>query len=391
MRIVLAAMAVVLGYYSATFTSAQVMVKRDPALAHRLAPYDGRITAAYATSLAGVDATPQDRAMADALAKLSLQQDPTAVAAAATLGINADVRGDKVAARRYFTYAQRLSRRDLRTQLWMIEDAVQREDIPAALHQYDISLRVLPNLSELLYPILASASAGDPTIRRELTKTLAGKPLWRESFVDYVSNNSANPKATAALFIDLRRAGVPLPESARVKVVNALLGAGERDAAWSYYASIRPGADRSRVRDPRFAASLETPSQFDWTPINDGSGMTTGIQSGIFDFAAPASVGGPMLQQLQLLVPGTYRLSGHSIAIDQATDTLPYWTLRCQNGLEVGRVEVPNSRIAKGNFSGTFNVPAGCPVQTLVLTARPSDATTGLSGQLDRVELVPER
>lgn len=387
-RLALAAVAVVLGYYGVTFSIAQLAVKRDPTLAYRLAPYDGRITAAYATSLAGPDATPQDRVRANELATRALQQDPTAVAAVATLGINADVRGDKAAARRYFVYAQKLSRRDLRTQLFMIEDAVQREDIPEALHQYDITLRVFPNMGEMLFPVLAAAS-GDPVIRRELVKTLTGKPMWSESFIGFIAAQGPDPKSTAALFVDLRRAGVSLSETARAGAVNALITAGQREAAWSYYTTGRAGADRRRSRDPRFAANLEFPSQLDWTPINDGSGPTTSIQGGIFDFAAPASIGGPMLQQLQLLPPGTYRLSGHSIGIEQAAGALPYWTLRCQNGRELGRVEVPNSSVAKGNFTGTFNVPADCPVQTLVLTARASDAVSGLSGQLDRVELVP--
>lgn len=389
-RLALAAAAGVLGYYSVTFSVAQLVVKRDPALAYRFAPYDGRITAAYATSLAGTEASLRDRTRSDVLAKRALQRDPTAVAAVATLGVNADIRGDKATARRYFAYAQQLSRRNMRTQLFMIEDAVERGDIPGALHQYDITLRVSPQLGEILYPVLASASA-DPVIRRELVKTLAVHPLWREGFIYFSAHNGPNPKSTAALFLDLHRAGVAIPETARTDIVNALIAGGQTDTAWSYYAAIRPSADRRRSRDPRFAANLETPSQLDWTPINDGSGLTTSIEGGIFDFAAPASVGGPMLQQLQLLPPGTYRLSGHSIGIEQAVGNLPYWTLRCQNGRELGRVEVPNSSVANGNFSGMFSVPADCPVQSLVLFARSSDAVSGLSGQFDQISLAPAR
>lgn len=382
--------AVVLGYYGVTFSLAQVLVKQEPALAYRLAPYDGRITAAYATSLSGPDATPKDRAKADALAKRALRQDPTVAGAAATLGLNAYIRGDKASARSYFTYAQKLSRRDLRTQLWMIEDAVQRNDIPSALHQYDVTLRVFPNMGDLLFPVLGSAIS-DTTIRNELVKTLANRPSWEKGFIAFMAGNSPDPTSTAALFTSLRKAGIGVPELANAGATNALMAAGQFDAAWSYYAAIRPGADRRRSRDPRFDANLETPSQLDWTPINDGSGLTTSIQSGIFDFAAPASVGGPMLQQLQLLPPGRYRLSGHSVGIEQAAGAQPYWTLRCQNGRELGRVEVPNSNVANGNFNGSFAVPADCPVQTLVLTARASDAVAGLSGQLDRVELAPAR
>lgn len=387
-RLGLAVIAAVLGYYGVTFSIAQVIGKSNPALAHRLAPYDGRITAAYATALSKDDATAEDRARADVLAKRALRQDGTAVAAAATLGLNADTRGDNGTARRYFIYAQTLSRRDLRTQLFMIEDAVQRGDIRAALHQYDITLRVFPTLDDLLYPVLVSAGA-DPAIRRELVKTLAGKPLWGESFIGFVAEKGADPKSTAALFLDLRRAGVPVAETARAGVVNALIVADQNDAAWSYYAAVHPGVDRRRSRDAHFAAAPETPSHLDWLPINDGSGLTTSIEGGRFNFTAPASIGGPMLQQLQLLPPGAYRLTGHSIAIEQANAARPYWALSCRGGRELGRVEVPNSGVAGGSFTGTFDVPADCPVQILVLVARPSDTVSGLSGGFDRVELMP--
>lgn len=376
--------------FSLTFTFAQVVVDEEPALAFRLAPYDGRITAAYATALAGPDATVQDRARADTLASQALGWDATSAGAVATLGINADVRGDEVAARRLFTYAQKLSRRDLRTQMFMIEDAVQRDNISGALHQYDITLRVFPKLSEMLYPVLASAST-DPGIRRELTRTLAGKPVWSESFVNFVATYNADPKSTALLFVDLRRSGTAIPQTAEAGAVNALLSNGELTAAWSYYAQVRPGADRRRSRDPGFSANLETPSRFDWIPVNDGPGVVTSIQDGIFDFDVPAIFGGAILQQAQMLPPGIYRLNGHSVAIEQAAGTRLYWTLRCENGRELGRIEVPNSSIGNGDFAGTFNVPTDCPLQTLVLTVRPSDAVSGLSGQMDRVALVPAR
>lgn len=378
----------VLGYYSVTFSVAQVVLESDPVLAYRLAPYDGRITAAYGTVLVGKDAAPRNRAQADDLAKLALRQDSTAVAAVATLGLNADIRGNSTEARRYFAYAQKLSRRDLRTQLWMIEDAVDRGDVAATLHQYDITLRVFPSLSELAYPVLASAGS-DPAIQPGLVRILAAGPPWSDSFINFVADNGPNPRSTAALLLMLRRAGVPVSEVARTGTVNALIAAGQLDVAWSFYASLRPGANRRRSRDPRFVMT-ETPSQFDWMPMNEG-GLTTGIQDGVFDFSAPASVGGPILKQVQLLPPGTYRLTGRSSGIEQDEGALPYWVLDCQDGRELGRVEVPNSSIAGGNFSGTFSVPAGCPIQTLLLMARPSDSVSGLSGQIDRVELVPAR
>lgn len=386
-RFALGASAALLGYYSVTFSVSQLVVKRDPALAHRLAPYDGSVSGAYAASLVGNDATQEDRRQADSVARKALHQNPLSVAALVTLAVDADIRGDKVNARRLFTSVQGLSRRNLITQLWMIEDAVSRESIPQALHQYDITLRVFPNMNALLYPVLAS-SINDPVIRRGLVKTLVGKPLWSESFITFIAASGPDPRVTAALFVDLRRAGVAVPETAWAGAVNALIAAKQFDAAWAYYSDLRSGADRRRSRDPRFAVNTDTPSQLDWVLANTG-GLTTSIQGGIFDFSVPASVGGPLLQQYQLLPPGTYRLVGHSTGIDVAVGERPYWSLSCSSGRELGRVEMPNSAVANGVFTGTFTVPAECPMQVLLLNARPSDSVSGLSGQIDRAELVP--
>lgn len=386
-RAAIALLMAVLGFASVTFSVAQVIAKRDPILAHGLASYDGRITAKAAMVLAGEEANAADRRRADDLARRALRQDATAVLALSTLGLNADLRGDKNGARRLFVQAQRQSRRDLRTQLWMIEDAVERGSIPEALKQYDRALRVAPQLGGLLYPVLATANA-EPAIRRELVRTLAGRPSWGESFVSYASRSAPDRRAVAALFLDLRRAGVTVPQPSRAAVVDALIASGHVDEAWRYYALDHPGVDRRRSRDPRFSAGLATPSQFDWVPI-DNAGVMTAMSDGIVDFTAPASTGGPLLRQLQIMPPGTYRLFGRSEGVDQAPQSRPYWTLQCQDGRELGRVPLPASAEAKATFAGMFNVPVGCPVQTLVLVAQTSDAMTGVSGRIDQAELVP--
>lgn len=392
-RLALALLAALVGGWSVMQSLAYTQRLAAPELAHRLAPGDGRITALLSEKLSAPDATPAQRAGADRLARLALRQDPTAVAAVATLGIDAQIRGDTAGARRLFAHAQKLSRRDLRTQLWAIEDAVARGDVAGALRHYDITLRTSPYGPELLFPVLSTAIA-DPAIRTALIRTLAANPRWTASFVDYVAGNGPDPRTVFSLFTGLQRIGVPVSDQARAVLVDALLKGDFRDEAWRYYATIRPGADRRRSRDPRFVAVLDTPSPLDWAPLDD-AGIAASIQrgdtGGIFDFSAPASVGGPMLRQMQLLPPGDYVLQGHSLGIDQPDGARPYWTLTCQDGRELGRVELPNSAQAGGNFAGRLRVPAGCPVQYLSLIARSSDAVAGVSGQIDRVQLAPAR
>ena len=384
----LAIVAILLGYAGATFSLARATVSANPAYAHRLAPYDGRITAGLASSLAGPSAGAADRVHADRFARLAWRQDPTAVAAVSTLGINAQVRGDTGRARRLFAHAVTLSRRDLVTQLWSIEDAAARGDVAGALRDYDIALRTRPALAEVLYPVLAAASAS-PAIRSALAHTLVGKPAWSETFVSYVADHGPDPLSTARLFQHLAHVGIAVPDNAASSAVDALVAGGRIDEAWTYYASRRSNVDRRRSRDSRFAMALERPSVLDWVTISEG-GVVSSVNGGIFAFSAPASVGGAMLQQMQLLTPGTYRLAGHSRSIAQEEQARPYWALQCRSdGRELGRVTLPNSAWANGAFEGTLVVPAGCPAQMLVLIARPTDSVDGLSGEIDRVELGP--
>lgn len=388
-RIALALAAAAVGTWSVMQSLAYSERGVAPELAHRLAPGDGRITALLSEKLSNPNATPTERAEADRMARLALRQDPTAVTAVATLGIDAQIRGDTAGARRIFAYAQTLSRRDLRTQLWAIEDAVSRGDVAGALRQYDITLRTSEYGSNLLFPVLASAIA-DPAIRVALIRTLAARPAWAPAFTDYVAGNGADPRTVSGLFLGLQRVGAPISGNAKAVLLDALLKGQHYGEAWSYYASIRPGADRRMSRDPRFTAALDAPSPLDWSAIDD-TGISASIQregqGGVFDFSAPSSVGGPILRQMQLLPAGDYMLRGHSSGINSR----PYWLLTCPDGRELGRVEIPDSAQSGGNFAGRFKVPLECAAQYLTLVARPSDSVSGTSGQINQVQLEPAR
>jgi hypothetical protein len=381
-----------IGWQSVAFTAAQVTAKGDPAMAHRLAPANAYASALLATLLSGADAIPADRRRADQLAWRALRHDPTVVTAASALGFNAQVRGDTAAAKHMFDYVQTLSRRNLQAQLWAIEYAVSRGDVPGALRHYDIALRTSPESAQTLFPVLVSASA-DPDIRTALTRTLAGGSPWSEGFVNFAAASGADPKVITQLFVALHRAGVAVSDNARASLVSKLISAGALEDAWAYYAESHRGADRRQSRDPRFR-NIDTPSLLDWVPISDG-GVSASIQrdgdTGVLEFSAPSSAGGPVVEQLQLLPPGNYRIQGHSDGIEQMAEARPYWILQCREGRELGRVVLPDSAEARGEFDGRFTVPQGCPVQMLALVLRPSEAVSGVSGRIDRLQLTPIR
>lgn len=388
-RILLAAAAALAGYFAISHSVAYWLRGVTAERAHRIAPWDGRATAALARRLSGPDATPAARAESVRLARLALRQDAMAVPAITTLGIAAQLRGDTAAARRLFAYSEKLSRRDFITHLWAIEDAVSRNDIAAALDHYDAALRTTRASLDVLFPVLASAIS-DPAIRQPLIRRMRRQPDWAKDFVSYLSVKSPDPRAAATLFRGLQQAKFPILDSSKAKLINALLAAGQLEVAWQYYASIRPNVSRYGSRDPYFINAADPPAAFDWVPTNDGSvsaSMQRDGKAGVFYFAAPPGVGGVLLTQVQMLPPGDYLLEGRSSALVQPETTRPYWALKCRGGAELGRVGVPNSSEKSGAFAGRFRVPASCHVQELVLVARPSDMVSGLTGQIHMARL----
>lgn len=365
------------------------MARDNPGLAHKLAPGDGRFTGLLAQQRFVLQPDGKDGVTIAGLAQRALRQDPTSVPAATVLGYQMQLRGDMAQARRLFAYSQRLSRRNFQTQLWMIEDATERGDIAGALRHYDIALRTSKTAPDVLFPILTAAST-EPAIRSQLVPMLANGPAWTARFITYAAGNTADPSGTAKLFAGLRKAGVPVPADASAAIITHLVARNAFDEAWRYYALVRQGSDQRRSRDPKFVFD-QTPSPFDWMAVGN-LGLAVSIQAaqrgGAFVFSVRPSTGGVMLRQLQMLPPGSHRLTGRSSGIEQETEALPYWVLTCIDGRELGRVLVPNSAQAGGVFAGQFRVPAGCAAQTLSLIARPSDKVSGVTGQIDAAQLV---
>lgn len=354
-------------------------------------PVDARIAGRCALRAVTPEASIADRAAARRLALGALRKDPTAVDAVIALGMDAALDNDAGTARRYFGYAETLSRREIQTQLWSIEDAVSRDDIPGALRHYDIALRRSIPAREILFPILASALV-EVDVRAGLVRTFAARPRWGGAFLFDAARRGSEPEATATFFAALASARIPPPESASAVLIDTLLARGFVDPAWAYYASMRTGADRRRSRDPSFAAELTSRAAFDWQTLGQ-AGVFTSIEhsegGSVFAFSVPSGGNGLLLRQMQLLPPGRYALSGHALGIAQPVSARPYWQLLCQNGRELGRVPLPGPTESRAAFGGTFAVPTDCPVQYLSLIAKPSDTNANVDGEVYDAVLAP--
>jgi hypothetical protein len=80
------------------------------------------------------------------------------------------------------TAAARVSRREPRTQLWLIEHYAQQNDTARTLNHYDILLMTKPVIQRLLFPRLSNAIADAP-IRAALIPYLRQDKAWMSGFL----------------------------------------------------------------------------------------------------------------------------------------------------------------------------------------------------------------
>ena len=381
----------VLGYFSVTESFAHVIAKVDPEKAFILAPDNGIVLAKYAQSTFTRTFDKEPNSLPADLARKALLADPTAADALTVLGFQAQLRNDPALTDRIFSYSTALTRRELRPRLWAIETSIGRGDIVGALRNYDVALRTSDDAAGLLFPILSAALA-EERIRVALRPILASDPVWKDSFVDYAAKSGVEPAGTIALFQESVQDGLMPNDEQRAYLVNALFEQDRQNDAWAYLKTFRPGVRRNVSRDANFELDVPVPTVFDWRPNPDpriSAAILRQGNTGLLDFSIPPSVGGALISQIQLLPPGSYRLEGRSRGIEQPNRSRPYWVLSCAQRGELGRIVMSNSNRNGGRFGGQFDVPVGCPLQTLTLVARSTDDILGVSGQILSAQLVP--
>lgn len=352
---------IVLAVVSTTKTLGFAYRYSMPTLALRLDPDNAQALGALAQQQLTTATGPADRAAARRLAEKALRRDATVASAAGTLGLIADADGQQAKARRLIAYSDAVSRRDLATRLWLIEEAVNRGDVEGALKHYDVALRTANTATPLLFPVLLAAIE-DPQLSGPIAVLLARQPEWAGSFLDQVTTRG-DPAAAAGLFRALAaRRAAPRPELVTA-LLQRLVEAERIGQAWSVYAALNPARARARLRDARFDAPAASPTVFDWQ-LADGVAVSasptmTDAGPGLY-VTGSINDNGAAAQQMVTLPPGRWRLrwrvSGEVVAPEAVR-----WEWRCAQDREA----VASAPLAAGSLA--VNVPPGCAGQWLTL------------------------
>lgn len=288
---------------------------------------------------------------ATTFARQALDLDASSALAYAVLGMAADARREPNA-RSLLLTSERLSRRIVLPQLWLIEDAVERGDVDAALRHFDIALRTSKEAPALLYPVLMSA-AGDPNITAKLAALLRSRPLWRD---DYLTELAARGDPMTAWRLVQANVGAGMPVGASATLASRLIEGGHPSEAF-VIAGGWPTGETS--------VDLATPSRyvapFDWNLTTTDSVDAARQSGGGIVATSNSTTVQTAVSRLAALRAGRYKMSSQ-VKSDGPSDQLAArWTVSCLNGQILAELPVAG----RGHGERTVVIPSDCKFQWL--------------------------
>ena len=369
----LAGLAVVGLLATAQVSVAEVFDTSRPQLALKAAPFDAEARSRLASALNDGG----EKSVARALALDAIGRDPVQPAALREIVESGDSRREigESKAMALMLQSQRLSRRDLPTQLWLIDYYGRHADAASAIHHFDLALRVSDAARARIFPLL-EASASDPQARPLILSMLASKANWTKPFASFLMESGRDlgfDEAAARLLLDRRKS----EDVQQYRMLVARLVQADRyETAWNAYITqgLGRGTDRANALRNGDFEGLEDGTPFDWTyaqepdlwAARERSDLTTGF---VLSLAASNGRAGEVARQIIHLGPGTHRLQVQFGAIPDRQDERPELRVECLGrDARVLLSFVPQEGgLTPHSQTSAFVIPDRCPFQRIAI------------------------
>lgn len=343
-----------------------------PLEAAKIEPHDAKALAHALGSR--IDNNPELKPSVGDLADIraALQAQPLEPKLLSIMGLTYEASGDKKLAAIAMRVANRVSRHDSISGLYLIESTSASGDVKATIKQYNVVLLTHPDLYAALLPIL-SAAITYPEIRMELRPYLQIGAKWAPAFLALAAEKSS--------VTDLQALLLPLPKALlgeeyatiMAGVLHRFVIEGDRASAMRFAAAVVPNLPFNSLSSLSLDPPMRDPrlGQFAWTfPPANGLRAEVGVDQLIQINAEPLASG--IVAVRDLLVEGgkTYKLVQH---LDYSSSLAPInarWSADCitQNGASrFWEQNLPISGV-EGGVQSYFDVPHGCKVARLTLS-----------------------
>lgn len=303
-----------------------------------------------------------------------LEADVVRVAALASAGMGAGLQ--TVRARMHLS--ERVSGRDLATQLWLLEDAVVQGKVPEVLQHYDRALSVHPRSQTQLYPVLAGAIS-DRNIRLALAPYIRANRPWTYDYIGFAVDKAENPADVAdLLLLSGGSSAVPRNRPLETMMLGKLVADARVDVAVRYVRSMVP-ADKARAVMTDFRMSEPTMDldlrPFTWSTIEDLSIRSTFDRSEGLTAVAGGGIGGVAADRVMVLQPGKWRFAQKVLLPRLSPMMDATWTAACltPDGPRTIWTQVVPQQPGEHNYHSLLDIPAGCRATRFRLTVQGAD------------------
>jgi hypothetical protein len=383
-------MAFVGGALSFALAVSGVVRTKNPQAALAIMPTESTALAARADQLLFANPTKLSPAITN-LARQALIQQSANAKAVRLLGYVADMKGDSQRALALIKMSERLSRRDVGAQMWLIEHHARANDTVETLQHYDIVLTTTPNTQPILFPRLSNA-IGEASIRTALMPYIRQERGWANAFLTYAINDKKALTSTVALVSEARK--LPGSENSRSQLITLLgrLVAENRfeDARLIY--GLVPGAKQARLIDPAFDDS-DRDTNFGimgWSVLNEpdaGGGFSTQKSDVKPSLSIYANSGNTRVVATKLLYlqPGKYQLLIKLSRLERGDGGYLQFRLRCP-------AQTPSTPfwilgLSTKFASSPLPIPGDCQVQLLEIVASGGKGQLGMEAVVDSIAI----
>ncbi len=295
--------------------------------------------------------------------------------------------------------ARRASRRDVATQILLIEWYASRDDLQKVVTLYDEALRTSGAARTVLFPILARA-LDDEDVRGAFVPLLKLKTNW---MVDFLYFSGFRPESTATTAKLIQQSGTlsddQYARQFQSRFLAHLIASHLYDDANRLYRRMA-GAEPNLLSDVRFSVSR---GKGQFRPI--AWELKEGEQVESRFFSSETKRGGLELNvlatgvvpemaayRIAYLKPGAYRLHVSAKTAEMTAGSTLEWIVQClsaDNAIEIARVEITRDGPGKDKLGAPFSVSATCEAVRIFANAKGGVDDSTSQVVVEEVQIVP--
>lgn len=290
--------------------------------------------------------------------------------------------------------SEQVTRRNLMTQLFLLERAVSREDIDGALTHYDNALRVSPSSKLFLFPVLVAAMK-DASIRDSLASYAERQVPWIGGFLFAALDVRGGAVSAAELLLNPQvPADSPLLADLSANLISRLVNQQQFALAELIFKKL-PTAHPSMLVNLSFSTDTTNPAYgplawqvTDNTDADIAFQRGTGRQQNLYmSIPSGGSQTKGLVRRIVHLPPGVYRFAENR-EID-ASIHAPFWQIECA-AASVQWSPLWRSTTEDGTArTPLLRIPYGCDWQRISLVASSFVTTGSMDLTIDHITLQP--